>query len=256
MKEFNEIKPGVELKFRYGMAAPDSRPGFKGYHWGDVRVLSVRGQNVDLEQKQAGEWRNNGLVSSIPYLQRMQNEYEKQMGTKYKLSETKKTMKKSELRQIIREEIQKEMFGLQKHMVKNQQMQKIYEIADLIDGIPGKTEKYRYWKSSSNRPTMILDLSKEGFDFLIKKGVFDSNGKILDKEFESYGYGNYAWTLDILADKPLKYVDGDLAYPVYGHSGDSSFGRSPWFMEKRLTGNIKPAREIFTKFIKKHLMEK
>jgi len=111
MQESNkiEIKPGVELKFRYGMAAPDSRPGFKGYHWGDVRVLSVRGQNVDLEQKQAGEWRNNGLVSSIPYLQHMQNEYEKQMGTKSKLSETKKTMKKSELRQIIREEIKKSL---------------------------------------------------------------------------------------------------------------------------------------------------
>jgi len=116
MQESNkiEIKPGVELKFRYGMAAPDSRPGFKGYHWGDVRVLSVRGQNVDLEQKQAGEWRNNGLVSSIPSLQHMQNEY-KQMGTKSKLSKTKKTMKLSELRQIIREEIQKEIFGLEKY---------------------------------------------------------------------------------------------------------------------------------------------
>jgi len=108
MQESNkiEIKPGVELKFRYGMAAPDNRPGFKGYHWGDVRVLSVRGQNVDLEQKQAGEWKNKGLVSSIPYLQHMQNEY-KQMGTKSKPFETKKTMKLSELRQIIREEIQK-----------------------------------------------------------------------------------------------------------------------------------------------------
>jgi hypothetical protein len=129
MQEYNkiEIKPGVELKFRYGMAAPDSRPGFKGYHWGDVRVLSVRGQNVDLEQKQAGKWRNNGLVSSIPYLQRMQNEYEKQMGNKSKLSETKKTMKLSELRQIIREELQKELFGLEKHGRGDDQLQRKFE---------------------------------------------------------------------------------------------------------------------------------
>lgn len=95
-----EIKPGVVLKYRHGMSEPDSRPGFKSLHWGDVRVLRVRGQNVDLEQMQNGKWQDNGLVSSIPHLQRLQSEYKE------------KVLKLSELRQIIREEIQKELLGL------------------------------------------------------------------------------------------------------------------------------------------------
>jgi hypothetical protein len=139
-------------------------------------------------------------------------------------------MKKSELRQIIREEISK--------------------------AIDKDNQDFIYRKDSgAGRATMVLKLKPNAWEKV--KHLFDeagrpkSNeikripGRPKSNEIKRIPFGGQVWDL---YSKSM----GNL-HKIYGVSGDWTFGNAPLFYQQRHRGNIKAAKHIFDMFIEKYL---
>jgi hypothetical protein len=129
-------------------------------------------------------------------------------------------MKKSELREIIREELGK------------------------LNEAETQSDTFAYTKVSyGGKPSMNLTLKPEAWAKV--KDMFDNEGRPISSEVKKIGASGSAW--DIHVKKA-----GD-SYKVYGVSGDFTFGNSPAFYPSKYRGNIRAAKTVLDKFIKDHL---
>jgi hypothetical protein len=127
-------------------------------------------------------------------------------------------MKKSELRQIIREEISK--------------------------AIDKDNQDFIYRKDSgAGRATMVLKLKPNAWEKV--KHLFDEAGRPKSNEIKRIPFDGKVWDL---YSKSM----GNL-HKIYGVSGDWTFGNAPLFYQQRHRGNIKAAKHIFDMFIEKYL---
>lgn len=124
-------------------------------------------------------------------------------------------MKKSELRQLIREEIE--------NSIQN---------------------SFIYKKDSGGgRSTMVLKLKPDAWEKV--KHLFDEDGRPKSNEIKRIPSSGSVW--DLYASN----IGG--LYKIYGVSGDWTFGNAPTFYQQRYRGNIRAAKQIFDQFIEKYL---
>lgn len=109
-------------------------------------------------------------------------------------------------------------------------------------------EDYRLGRSTRGSKTIdYLILSEEGFRKV--ESLFDKDGRGIRDGFTMNlrsKHNIYCWKLHI-----TKRGDTEFPYSVYGTSGDSTFGPSPWFYYSQYSGNLKVSGEIFGEFIRK-----
>ena len=129
-------------------------------------------------------------------------------------------MKKSELRQLIREE---------------------------IENLTQNTFIYKK-DSGDGKPTMILKLKPDAWEKV--KHLFDKNGKPISDDVKNIKSSYGVWNLH--AQSTIN-GSGEVIHKIYGVSGDYTFGNAPTYYNQKLRGNIRAAKPIFDQFIEKYL---
>jgi len=99
---------------------------------------------------------------------------------------------------------------------------------------------YTTWGS---KKSVTVKLNEEQYSQI--SYLFGKDGKPISKELD-YNSKGYKWTLWIYRINTVYYL--------YGVSGDSTFGKVPWWFRQQYYGNIRAGREILGKFIEKYFI--